>query len=93
MAAPRTFSVPTTLASRIAGCWDSGMPTSYIAAAWMTASQPAMPGAQRLAVAEVAGDESRQPSSVSLAAFSGLRTRQTHVVAAVAQLARDRARR
>ena len=72
-AARSAFSVPITFASYMARCSDSGIPTSYIAAPWITASQSAMPARSASLSARVPGTSS-QPSSVRAAPFSGLRT-------------------
>ena len=69
-----TVSVPTTFASYIARCSDLGMPTSYTAAPWMTASQPSMRGADRVGVGERARDRARSRASSRAAPFSGVRT-------------------
>ena len=51
------------------------MPTSYIAAAWIAASQPSMPW--RIAfVSPRSPETSSQPRSAIFAPFSGVRTRQ-----------------
>ena len=68
------------------------MPTSYIAAAWMTASQPSIPARIALAVAEVAGDGLAADLG-QLGRFLGAAHQADDLVAAVAQLACDRRRR
>ena len=78
--------MPTTLASYIAGCWDSGIPTSYIAAAWTTRVAALHPGADRVAVAEVAGDQLAAELG-QLARFLRAADEADDLVAALAQLA------
>ena len=66
--------MPITFASYIARCSDSGIPTSYIAAPWIAASQPSIP-ARIASVSDRSPETSSQPSSLSGCPFSGLRTR------------------
>ena len=80
--------MPPTLASRIAGRWEAGMPTSYIAAAWIDRVAALHALADRLRVAEVAGDQlaaqvgDRRP-------LLGRAHQAGHLVAARAELAHD----
>ena len=75
-AASSTRSVPCTLASYIAGCFDFGMPTLYIAPMWKTASAPATP--RRIAsTSERSPWMISAPSAFRASAFAGVRASAT----------------